>query len=191
MHGSLKREIAMNCRLQIIGIIAAVSILPLTAAAQEAPAIDQSAPPMMGGSIDQDSGYRPGAWGWHLHRGRFPGMTPDKWCTEAFARRAGYLAYLGARLELTAQQEPLWDAYQQAAMKAGASWRQVCLDNSTTPQNGLTVLERRDRMEKMLTARLDGMRATRPPLEALYQSLTPEQRALVDRVGGQRPMPGR
>ncbi len=181
----------MNCTLRIIGVIAAVSMLPLTVAAQEGPATDQSAPPIMGGPMDQDSGYGHGGWGWHRHRERFPWMTPQKWCTEAFARRAGFLAYLGAKLELSAQKQPLWDAYHQAAMKAGANWRQVCLDNSTTPQNGLTVIERRDRVEKMLTARLDGMRATRPPLEALYQSLTPEQRALVDRAGGQRPMPGR
>lgn len=181
----------MNYRHRIIGVITAVSMLPLTVAAQEAPAADQSAPLMMEGHMDQDLGYGHGAWGWHQHRERFPWMAPQKWCTEAFARRAGFLAYLGAKLELTPQQRPLWDTYQQAAVVAGASWRQVCLDNSTTPQNGLTVLERRDRMEKMLTARLDGMRATRPPLEALYQSLTPEQRALVDRAGGQRPMPGR
>ena len=181
----------MTCRLRFIGMIAGASMLPIVAGAQEAPAPAPPGHPMMGGSMSQDSDHGRGGWGWHRHGGGFPEMAPEKWCTEAFARRAGFLAYLGAKLELTPQQQPLWDAYQQATMKAAMNWRQVCLDNSTPPQNPLTALERRDRMEKLLTARLDGMRATRPPLEALYQSLTPEQRALVDHAGGQWPMTGR
>jgi hypothetical protein len=185
----------MTRGLRIIGMIAAISLLPLAGSAQEAPATAESAHPMMGGHMMpgqmMGAGEEHGRGGWHHHGGGFGGVPPANMCKEAFARRAGFQAYLGAKLDLTAQQQPLWDAFQQATMKSAANWRQVCLDNSAVPQDGLTALERRDRTEKLLSARLDGLRATRPPLEALYQSLTPEQRALIDRTRGPGSMPGR
>jgi hypothetical protein len=180
----------MTRRLRIIGMMAAMSLLPLAGSAQEAPAPGMPPHPMMGGHM-MGAGEEHGHGGWHRHGGGFGGMIPADLCKEAYARRAGFQAYLGAKLELTAQQQPLWDAYQQSMMKSAANWRQVCIDNAATPPDELTALERRDHMEKLLTARLDGLRATRPPLEALYQSLTPEQRTIVDRTRGPGSMPGR
>ena len=115
-------------------------------------------------------------------------MPPDQMCKERFAREAGFLAYLGAKLELAGQQQPLWDTYQKAMTDSAAKQRQTCLDNVVSPHENLTALERRDRAEKLLTARLDGLRATRQPLEALYQSLSPEQRELLDRPQQRHPM---
>ena len=40
-------------------------------------------------------------------------------CIEHFARSAGRLAYLEAKLELNAEQQPLWDKWRQA-VAAGA-----------------------------------------------------------------------
>jgi hypothetical protein len=182
----------MTRGLRIIGVIAAIALLPLAGSAQEAPAPGMSPHPMMGGHMmgpGEEHGHD--GMGWHHHGGGFGGVIPSDMCKEAYARRAGFQAYLGAKLELTAQQQPLWDAFQLATMKSAANWRQVCLDNAVTPPEELTALERRDHMEKLLTARLDGLRATRPPLEALYQSLTPEQRTIVDRTRGPGPMQGR
>jgi hypothetical protein len=112
------------------------------------------------------------------HRER---MTPEQICRERFARLSGHLAYLGAELDLNAQQQPLWDAYQRAMLDAAGKGRQVCVENMMSPGSNLTVLERRERFQKMLEARLEFLRSTRQPLEALYQSLSPEQRRLVDR----------
>ena len=112
------------------------------------------------------------------HRER---MTPEQICRERFARLSGHLAYLGAELDLNAQQQPLWDAYQRAMLDAAGKGRQVCVENMMSPGSNLTVLERRDRFQKMLEARLEFLRSTRQPLEAIYQSLSPEQRRLVDR----------
>lgn len=108
-------------------------------------------------------------------------MVPERFCRERFARLSGFLAYLGAELDLNSEQQPLWDAYQKAMLDAAAKGRGVCVENMIVPGSNLTVLERRDRMQRMLQARLDFLQATRQPLEALYQSLSPEQRRLVDR----------
>ncbi len=108
-------------------------------------------------------------------------------CKQRFAREAGFLAYIGALLELTTQQEQLWDKYHQAMLDNATKLRQVCLDNLVSPSRDETALQRRDRIEKMLTARLDALHATRPALEALYQSLTPEQRAVLNRPRNPRP----
>jgi hypothetical protein len=132
----------------------------------------------------------PGPPGWPHHAmgedrprfmRQFERMTPEQICRERFARLSGYLGYLGAELDLNAQQQPLWDAYQRAMLDAAGKGRQVCLQNMMTPDSNLTALERRDRFQRMLQARLDFLQATRQPLEALYQSLSPEQRRLVDR----------
>jgi hypothetical protein len=107
-------------------------------------------------------------------------MSPDQACKERFARESGSLAYIGAKLELTAPQQPLFDKYHQAMLDSASKQRQLCLDNAGAPPSSLTALERRDRMEKFLTARLDALHSTRPALDALYQSLTPSQRATLD-----------
>ena len=119
--------------------------------------------------------------------GRFAGFGSERFCKERFARKAGFLAYIGAKLDLNAEQQPLWDTYHRAMMDAAGKQRQSCLENVLPPEMHLTVLERRDRLQKMLQARLDRLQATRPSLEALYQSLAPEQRRLMDRpVMGER-----
>lgn len=143
---------------------------------------DEGAPPAA-----QDPGAR-GPQGWRGedggHRrfaGRFERMAPEARCKERFAREAGFLAYLGAKLDLTAAQQPLWNTYHQGMLDAAGKQRQTCLENSPGPDPHPTALERRDRLQKLLQARLDGLQSTRAPLEALYQSLSPEQRHLVDR----------
>jgi hypothetical protein len=114
----------------------------------------------------------------HHSMGRFAGFGSERFCKERFAREAGFLAYIGAKLDLNAQQQPLWGTYHQAMMDAAGKQRQACVENILPPGSHLTVLERRDRAQKMLQARPDRLQATRPSLEALYQSLSPELTAI-------------
>lgn len=114
--------------------------------------------------------------GWHQHRHGWGKQV----CTERFAREAGFLAYLGIKLDLTPQQQPLWGKYHQAMLDNFSKLRDVCAENKNSSHSSLTALQRRNRMEKSLTAKLDVLHATRPALDALYQSLSPEQRALLD-----------
>jgi hypothetical protein len=43
------------------------------------------------------------------------------------------------------------------------------------------MLERIDRMQQFLSARLEALQAAKPAVQALYQALTPEQQAILNR----------
>ena len=102
-------------------------------------------------------------------------------CTDHYAHEFGHLAYLQAKLGLTAEEQPLWDKFQQAKLDAATKHRDECLQMTPKGDKRPTVLEREDRAEKMLTATLDELHAVRQPLEALYNGLTSDQKAIVDK----------
>lgn len=179
-----------------LGLALGLSLMAVAAVAQGQPAPGEASPPAAppfaaAGSGGDGPPRSHGGWDRRRHGWGFPPMAREQMCKESYAREAGFLAYLGAKLELTGPEQPLWDTYHQAMLVGAAKLRQSCLDDTSSPQSSPTALERRDRIEKSLTARLDFWRATRPPLEALYQSLSPEQRALLDHPRGQGPRPER
>jgi hypothetical protein len=104
--------------------------------------------------------------------------NPEERCIDHLAWRAARRAYIETKLDLTAAQRPLWDKVQSAAQTEEQKERQLCtsLKGSATP----TVVERMARMQEFLAARLDGLEAAKPAVEALYQALTPAQRAILD-----------
>ena len=110
----------------------------------------------------------------------FAAMRPEQFCRERFARRAGFLAYLQAKLDLTDAQKPLWDKYQQASLEVAQKHLQGCIENAGSKWGEMSALDRRQRIEQRLKARLDGLQATDQPLQDLYQALTPEQHKIVD-----------
>ncbi len=121
-------------------------------------------------------------------------MTPDpmrakNMCTSSYAHAAGRLAYLEAKLDLNATQKPLFAKWEQSVMGSAQKGRDTCVANAaaTKPDAKPTVLDRETRMEGMMSARLDAMKAQRPALEALYASLTPDQQTQLNRPmhGGQ------
>jgi hypothetical protein len=69
-------------------------------------------------------------------------------------------------------------------MDDAAKERDACIaDMPAQPDARPTILEGEARIEKMLSARLAGLQARRPALEALYVALTPEQKAIFDHMG--------
>jgi hypothetical protein len=87
-------------------------------------------------------------------------------------------AYTEAKLDLTPEQRPLWDKVQSAAQAEEDKERQLCV---TLREGGdETMLDRLDRMQQLLSARLEALQTTKPAIQALYQALTPEQRAIFD-----------
>lgn len=110
-----------------------------------------------------------------------PGQWMKSMCIEHFARSASRLAYLEARLQLTSDQQPLWDKYQQVSQSGAAKERDDCLASVPAAGTKPTALDREDRMEKMMAGKLASMQASRPALEALYNALSPEQRIALDR----------
>ena len=115
----------------------------------------------------------------------FEKHDPAKWmkgmCIEHYARSASRLTYLEARLQLTTDQQPLWDKWRQAVTSGAEKERDDCLANVPAAGQKPTFLDRESLSEKMMASKLATMQASRPALEALYQTLSPEQRVAFDR----------
>ena len=138
------------------------------------------------GPMSEDSGEhgmpgrdRAGMRGWPMMRDRMMRRDPQQWCIDRLARRAARLAYVQVKLNLTAEQRPLWDKVQSAAQAEGQKQAQLCA--SLKPGAEPTVLDRMDRMQQFLSARIEALQSERPAVQALYQALTPEQQAILNR----------
>lgn len=110
-----------------------------------------------------------------------PALRMKSMCIEHFARSAGRLAYLEARLQLKADQQPQWDKWRQAVTAGAEKERADCLADVPAAGTRPTALDRDNRFEKMMATKVATLQAARPALEALYQSLTAEQRLVFDR----------
>jgi len=133
---------------------------------------------MMGGHRGEMGG--PG-WMHRMMMHRMHDMTPRQRCEERLARRAGMIAYTIAKLDLTPQQRPLWDKLQAILQAASDHERQLCAQLKPRAERSQeTILDRIDRREQHLSARLDGLKQVRPALEQLYQALTADQKAIIN-----------
>ena len=109
-----------------------------------------------------------------------PGAGRLHFCTEHYARKAARLAYLEAKLNLTDQQKPAWTKWRQARIEAAEKRRATCLQRDWRRHENETALNREARIEKRLTGRLQDLQASRPALQALYDSLSSEQKVVFD-----------
>jgi hypothetical protein len=115
--------------------------------------------------------------GWPMMRHMMMQRNPQERCTERLAWRAAMRAYAEAKLDLTAEQRPLWDRVQSAAQSEEQKERQLC---ASFKPGTATLLDRMDRMQQFLSTRLDALQSAKPAVQALYQALTPEQRVILD-----------
>ncbi|HEX3410097.1 MAG TPA: Spy/CpxP family protein refolding chaperone, partial [Stellaceae bacterium] len=76
------------------------------------------------------------------------------------------------------EQRPLWDKVQSIAQSEQQKERQLC--SALKPGDETTILDRLDRMQQFLSTRLEALQTAKPAVQALYQALTPEQRAIFD-----------
>jgi len=105
----------------------------------------------------------------------------QRFCTERYARTAGRLAYLEARLELTAEQRPLWEKWHDAAISGADQQRALCRQSPFGSDTRPTIVQRYAHFGQMTAARAQSLQTAQPALEALYQALSPEQRGVLDR----------
>ena len=104
-------------------------------------------------------------------------------CGDRLAHEAAHLAFVEAKLELTEAQKPLFAKFRQIVLDSAAKEKAACL--ATTPKADAkpTILDREAHAEAMLAAKLDGLKASKGALQALYDSLTPTQRHVLDHSG--------
>ncbi|MFZ5782060.1 MAG: Spy/CpxP family protein refolding chaperone [Pseudomonadota bacterium] len=125
-----------------------------------------------------------------------PAFNPQSFCLDQVARRAGNRTYLRVRLELKPEQMTAWDAFAKASDEADTKATARCKGLPTEMKEKPTYVERLSMQEAAMKARVERIEAVKPALAALYETLTPEQKAVLDqprRMGGMmhhRPGPG-
>jgi hypothetical protein len=128
--------------------------------------------------FDEHFGEHRGPRGW-MHR--MMQMSPQQRCEEHLAKRAGVIAYVVAKLNLTNEQKPLWDKLQGILQTNADKERQLCAGLKPESARGQeTMLDRLSRREQFLSTRLQGLQQAKPAVEQLYQALSPDQKAIVD-----------
>ena len=185
--GPNSTEVSFVRRTFLAALLAATAAaVPITAPlAQNTPGQQAQATPP-----DEDHGAPPpwmrgehgrGTEGWRgtMMRPMMTRRDPQERCEDRLAWRAAMRAYVGAKLNLTPEQQPLWDKVQSIAQTGEQKERQLC--TNPRPREQETMLERLDRMQASLSTRLEALQAAKPAVQALYQALTPEQRAIFDR----------
>ncbi len=86
----------------------------------------------------------------------------------------GHLAFLQAELKISDAQLPLWNAFAEA-IRSSAQNHNRSLDAPMAAASGAGPLARLEQQERVLTQRLDGVRAIRGSFAPLYAALSPEQ----------------
>ncbi len=107
-------------------------------------------------------------------------------CTDRAARTTGHLAYLQAKLNLTAAQKAGFAKYSNAVTANAKAAEQDCLARPARAKGERpTIVERQAMMQQRMEMKLAELKATQPSLEALYASLDADQKAVLDRQGGE------
>jgi hypothetical protein len=110
-----------------------------------------------------------------------PAFSPKAFCEERIARRVGARAYLKEKLNLKSDQVSAWDAYQKAADAQTTKDRAKCAALPAEMKEPPTFTDRMTRREERMKSRLESFEAVKPTLLALYDKLSPDQKAMFDR----------
>ena len=98
------------------------------------------------------------------------------------ARLEGHLAFMRERLEITDTQVPLWDAFA-GHLRESMDERNEARSELRDPDLGPpSALERLEREQERLAARIDRLNATANALAPLYDALDNEQKEVADRM---------
>jgi hypothetical protein len=120
-------------------------------------------------------------------RDRMAQFNPKAFCLDQVARRAGNRTYLKIRLELKADQTAAWDAFAKASDAADVKDTARCNALPAEMKDRPSYVDRLTMEENYMKARVERIEAVKPSLVAFYNTLSPEQKAVLDRP---RPMGG-
>ena len=107
-------------------------------------------------------------------------------CKFLYARKAGELAFLEARLSLSTNQAPLFTRWKQANLDVAKQRQSDCVARKRPKEargHRLSVVDRLALEEDLLKKRLADIEAERPALTALYAALTPAQKQELGQAG--------
>lgn len=153
---------AAKSRMIVLVVSAALGIAALLATATAQPYAPGSG--MMGRGMM-------GSW---MMGGRGGACNPA--AAGLFGWRADQIAEL---IKPTDAQRPKFDEFKSASIKAADVMRDAC--RADVPE---TIIGRTEAMEKRMDAMLQAVRMVRPALEALYATLSDEQKARLDSNSG-------
>jgi hypothetical protein len=113
-------------------------------------------------------------------------MRPEVWigppqagCEENVDRYAAIAGYLKSKVRLQGSQKQAWQKIEEAAQPAVESMNELCArfpDRMAGPPATPDML---DFVQKQLSARAAVLRAIREPVRAFYDSLSAEQRGVL------------
>lgn len=106
-------------------------------------------------------------------------LTSRAACEDQLNRAAGMAAYLKSELRLRTDQNDVWLKLEQAAEPALQELHAVCDKLPTEPSPPATLLEAIEIAEQSTSAQLNFFRVIRDPLRAFYETLSPEQRQML------------
>jgi hypothetical protein len=99
----------------------------------------------------------------------------------------GRIAFLKVELKITEAQTPQWNTFADALRSNAAAMRKLpatMMQGGMMGQDGASVSapDRLDRIEKMMTAMLETVKATKAALAPLYAVLSEEQKKVADQL---------
>jgi LTXXQ motif family protein len=114
-----------------------------------------------------------------------PGMDhammrqPGQFCQDMYAHKAGEMAFLEAKLQLNASQQPLFARWKGVSLDIAKRHEGDCsgrVQKARAAGQRPDMMQRLDREEDMLKTRLADIQAERPALDALYGALNATQK---------------
>ena len=100
-------------------------------------------------------------------------------CADRYARAVGAMSYLETRLALSDRQRPLFDRWKRDRLESAKAHDGECATVQLPGPQGSAVDKMKLR-ERMLKERLDDLQGQMPSFEALYASLSDEQKHVLD-----------
>ncbi|PAY10616.1 hypothetical protein CK489_02580 [Bradyrhizobium sp. UFLA03-84] len=116
-----------------------------------------------------------------------PGMmggsrSAEAMCAAMGSHIEGRLAYIKAELKVTNAQESLWNAYATAARDNAKALVARCTTMMGKRDSHLSLPDRLDQSEQLLSAQLDAMRVMNKTLKPLYDTLSDGQKKAADQL---------
>lgn len=130
---------------------------------------------------DDDDDWGRG-WGMGMMMGRMMGMDMD----DMSERIEGRLAFLKTELKITDAQAPAWDKLAETLRNSAETHGKMMQSHMQDMHDGSffkkPLPDRLTFMETMLSARLEQVRSVKTAFDALYGTLTDEQKKEADKI---------